>query len=59
MKPLVRMPLFFLGILLLALFMEACVPRIQGARPHRRDRHCGCENTNTAPADTVCYLTQK
>ena len=30
-------------ILLLALAVTACAPRIYGAKPHRRDRNCGCE----------------
>ncbi len=29
--------------LLLAGTLASCAPRIYGARPHRRDRHCGCE----------------
>lgn len=29
--------------LLLAMVMTSCAPKIYGARPHRRDRNCGCE----------------
>ena len=29
--------------LLLALVVTSCAPRIYGAKPHRRDRNCGCE----------------
>lgn len=31
-------------IITMVLVVESCAPRIYGARPHRRDRHCGCEN---------------
>lgn len=30
-------------MLLLALVVTSCAPKIYGARPHRRDRNCGCE----------------
>jgi hypothetical protein len=30
-------------LLLLALVVTSCAPKIYGARPHRRDRNCGCE----------------
>ena len=30
-------------LLLLALVVSSCAPKIYGARPHRRDRNCGCE----------------
>ncbi|MBQ4433066.1 MAG: hypothetical protein II894_02790 [Bacteroidales bacterium] len=33
----------FLFIALLAIMVSSCAPRIYGARPHRRDRNCGCE----------------
>ena len=29
--------------LLLSLVVTSCSPRIYGAKPHRRDRNCGCE----------------
>ena len=32
-----------LFVLLLALVATSCSPKIYGARPHRRDRNCGCE----------------
>ena len=43
-------------ILLLALAVTACAPRIYGAKPHRRDRNCGCEVPQPAgsqPCDDV------
>ena len=30
-------------LVLLALVVTSCAPRIYGAKPHRRDRNCGCE----------------
>lgn len=30
-------------LLLLAMVVTSCAPKIYGARPHRRDRNCGCE----------------
>lgn len=38
-------------VIMLMLLVESCAPRIYGARPHRRDRHCGCENQ---PQDNSC-----
>lgn len=37
-----KMVVLVLG-LLLAGTLASCAPRIYGARPHRRDRNCGCE----------------
>lgn len=34
---------FLLLVILLALVVTSCAPKIYGARPHRRDRNCGCE----------------
>ena len=35
--------ILLLLLLLLALVVTSCAPKIYGARPHRRDRNCGCE----------------
>lgn len=43
-------------VLLLALVVTSCAPRIYGAKPHRRDRNCGCEVLPPAcsqPSDVV------
>lgn len=42
MKSLMKRTVVFL-LLLLALVVTACSPKIYGARPHKRDRNCGCE----------------
>lgn len=34
--------IWLIGIL--AFVLASCSPKINGATPHRRDRHCGCEN---------------
>lgn len=59
MKPISRMPLLFAGFLLLALVLESCAPKIYGARPHRRDRHCGCENVPAHTDTTTCLIAEK
>lgn len=46
------------GALLLCLTMEACAPKVYGARPHRRDRHCGCENKDVDAPTENYYLTE-
>ena len=30
-------------VLLTAMIVTSCSPKIYGARPHKRDRNCGCE----------------
>ncbi|MBQ4355270.1 MAG: hypothetical protein II757_01275 [Bacteroidales bacterium] len=57
MKRHFRLYLVILGFLALW-FFQACAPKITGARPHRRDRHCGCDNTLPTPADSTCILYQ-
>ncbi len=59
MKSISRMPLLFAGFLLLALVLESCAPKIYGARPHRRDRHCGCENVPAHTDTTTCLIAEK
>ena len=59
MKPIAPLPLLFAGILLTTLVMESCAPKIQGARPHRRDRHCGCENVPAQTDTTTCLIAEK
>ena len=59
MKPIAPLPLLLTGIFLTTLVMESCAPKIQGARPHRRDRHCGCENVPVPHDTTTCLIAEK
>lgn len=59
MKLIVRIPLLSVAILLLVLVLDACAPKIYGARPHRRDRHCGCENVPVNMDTTLCLIAEK
>ncbi|MCQ2275632.1 MAG: hypothetical protein MJZ87_01600 [Bacteroidales bacterium] len=42
--------ILFASILTIML-LTSCSRRIIGATPHRRDRHCGCENIRTPQSD--------
>lgn len=52
----------FVVILLMCLaaimLLEACAPKIYGARRHRRDRNCGCEYKAYPAPDSSCYLVE-
>ena len=49
MKKKLTIGIFFLAIICVS---TCCSRKIIGATPHRRDRHCGCENLSpTRPAD--------
>lgn len=37
------------------LLFTSCSKKIIGATPHRRDRHCGCENIPQTRCDTLNY----
>lgn len=50
--------LLVLCVVMGAWLLSSCAPRIYGARPHRRDRHCGCEN-KTQGTDTLCLTTPR
>lgn len=39
-----------------ALALASCAPKIIGPRPHRRDRHCGCENKTPDTCRTQQFL---
>lgn len=44
-------------VLLLALVVTSCSPRIYGAKPHRRDRNCGCEVPQPVDSQSDDVLT--
>ncbi|MCQ2291773.1 MAG: hypothetical protein MJZ39_01255 [Bacteroidales bacterium] len=48
--------IWLLGIC--AILLASCSPKINGATPHRRDRHCGCENLSQ-PNTTPCQTTDE
>lgn len=43
-------------VLIVLLIGTSCSRKVVGARPHRRDRNCGCEWLAPA-ADTTSYST--
>ena len=45
---------FILIICAIVCISTSCARKINGATPHRRDRHCGCENLY--PSKPECDL---
>lgn len=43
--------LILLASILAIMLLSSCSKKIIGVTPHRRDRHCGCENIRTPQSD--------
>lgn len=53
MKKKLTIGIFFLAIICVS---TCCSRKIIGATPHRRDRHCGCENLSPTPDNVQCAM---